>query len=190
MATTTQETHAPAAAHTEVPHDAGHGAFPPFKPDSFGSQLLWLAIAFGLLWAFMAKIGAPRISSILDERRGRIDHDLTAAERLKEEAGAAEKAYEKALSDARLSAAKLADETRQALAAEFASKKEAEEAKLAQHIASAERQIAELREKALSEVGAIATDCAETIVAKLMGAPTRDEIGRAVAEAISPKGAV
>lgn len=179
---------APAAAHTQVPHDAGHGSFPPFKPESFGSQLLWLAIAFGLLWLFMAKVGAPRVGSILSERRGRIAGDLSEAERFRNEASAAEKAYEKALAEARRSASKLADEARQAMAAEFASKKDAEEAKLAKHLAAAEKRIAEVRDKALGEVGAIATDCAEAIVAKLTGAPTRDEIGAAVAGAMNQPG--
>ena len=179
---------APAAPHAEVAHDAGHGSFPPFKPDSFGSQLLWLAIAFGLLWLFMAKVGAPRVGAILSERRGRISGDLNEAERFRNEATAAEQTYEKALADARRSAAKLADEARQTMAAEFAGKKDAEEAKLAQHLAAAEQRIAAVRDKALGEVGAIATDCAEAIVAKLTGAPTRDEIGAAVASSLHVPG--
>lgn len=192
MATTTQDAHAPDAhaAHTEVPHGAEHGGFPPFKPDSFGSQLLWLAIAFGLLWAFMAKIGAPRVASILDQRRGRIEGDLSAAQRLKDQAAAAEQAYEKALGDARRSATKLAEETRQALNAEFTTKKEAEEAKLAVHLAEAEKRIAALRDKAMAEVGTIAVDCAEAIVARLTGGPTREEIGSAVTQSLKQVGSV
>ena len=157
---------------------------PRLTPDSFGSQLLWLAIAFGLLWLFMARVGAPRVGAILAERRGRIEGDLKEAERFRNEATAAEQTYDKALADARRSAAKLADEARQTMAADFARKKEAEEAKLAQHLVAAEQRIAAVRDKALGEVGAIATDCAEAIVAKLTGAPTRDEIGQAVAGAM------
>lgn len=188
MATTPTTPHQP-AAHAEVPHDAGgHGSFPPFASESFGSQLLWLALAFGLLWLFMSKVGAPQVGGILAERRGRIAGDLDEAARLKGEAEAAEQAYEKALGDARRSAAKLADEARQSLAAEFASKKDAEEARLSQHLVAAEKRIEDVRGRALGEVGAIATDCAEAIVAKLTGAPTRDEIGTAVREVMAAEG--
>ena len=183
---TAQTTHAappPAqATHAEVGHEPGHGAFPPFKPDSFGSQLLWLAMAFGLLWMFMAKVGAPRIGGILANRRERIEGDLNAAQGLRDQASVAEAAYDKALSDARRGANKLAEETRQSLAAEFASKKDVEEQRLAQHLAVAEKRIGDVRDKALAEVGGIATDCAEAMIARLTGAPTREDIGTAVTD--------
>ena len=38
-------------AHTAAPDVApeAHGAFPPFASHTFASQLLWFAVAFGLL---------------------------------------------------------------------------------------------------------------------------------------------
>lgn len=191
MATpTTQGATAPVArqpvAQTQVPHDDGHhAAFPPFKPDSFGSQLLWLAITFGLLWAFMAKVGAPRVASILAMRRDQIEGDLSEAQRFKDQAANAEAAYDKALGDAKRGAAKLADETRTSLAAEFATKKEAEEKRLGEQLMLAEKRIGEVRDKALGEVDSIATDCAETIIARLTGAPTREDIGTAVKDVLA-----
>ena len=60
-----------AHAGTEVPAGAGHegGLFPPFDPSTFPSQLLWLAITFGLFYVFLKKVVLPRIGSILEVRR-------------------------------------------------------------------------------------------------------------------------
>ena len=44
-------------AGTEVPAEAHKGAFPPFESSSFGSQLIWFALAFGAL-GFLGWAGA------------------------------------------------------------------------------------------------------------------------------------
>ena len=55
-------------AGTEVsgaPHGEHHDVgFPPFNSATFGSQLLWLAITFGLLYVMMSKLIVPRVASI------------------------------------------------------------------------------------------------------------------------------
>ncbi len=56
---------------------------------SFASQLLWLAITFGIFYYLMSKVVIPRISGILGVRRDRITRDLDEAQRLKEESDAA-----------------------------------------------------------------------------------------------------
>jgi F-type H+-transporting ATPase subunit b len=106
---------APAAeVHTEtgVPHDAAHeGGFPPFDPTYFGSQLLWLAIAFGTFYIFMSRAIAPRIGSIVEGRQARISGDLAEAAKAKTAADEAVKAYEEELSSAKADACPLRDGT-------------------------------------------------------------------------------
>src|SRR6516225_2444159 len=57
-----------------------HGAgFPPFNAHTFASQLLWLALIFLALYLLMSRIALPRIGSILEARRQRIQDDLADA---------------------------------------------------------------------------------------------------------------
>ena len=66
-----------------IPASEHGGGFPPFQKDTFASQLLWLALVFVALYLLMSRIALPRIGSILEARRQRIDGDLAEAARLK-----------------------------------------------------------------------------------------------------------
>ncbi len=171
------------AAHAtgEVAHEGAHeGVFPPFNPETFGSQLLWLALTFGLLyWLVSTKI-APRIGSILEVRRDRIQADLGEAERARAETDAAIAAYEQALADAKAKAGAIAAETRAAVGKEVDARRHAAEAELSQRLAAAEADITAIKTKALAEVDAIATDTTEAIVSALIGQGSRDEAAAAV----------
>ena len=88
MATTTETT-----ATTEA--EGGHGsAFPPLDASTFPSQLLWLAIAFGLLYILMSRVALPRVAAVLEARRGRISGDLARAKALRDETQAVIAAYQ------------------------------------------------------------------------------------------------
>ncbi len=167
----------------EVHHEAGHsGAFPPFDSSTFASQILWLAITFGLFYILMAKVVLPRIGGILETRHQKIAGDLEEANRLKADSEAAGAAYEKSLSEARQKAQAIASETRAALGASVEAKRHAAEAGLATKVAEAEVRIADIKAKALGQVDEIAVDTAEALVSSLIGENVgRDDIAAAVA---------
>src|SRR5438132_304775 len=100
----------PVTATEHIPASEHGGGFPPFQKETFASQLLWLALVFVALYLLMSRIALPRIGSILEQRRQRIDGDLADAAELKESSDAAIAAYEKALADARGRAQTLANE--------------------------------------------------------------------------------
>ena len=171
-------------SHTEQP--SGHkGAFPPFNPTTFASQLFWLVIAFVVLYVLMAKVALPRVGSIIENRQKRIADDLAGAASLKAESDAAIAAYEKALADARARAQAIANETRdtQAAAAEVTRKKL--EGELNAKMAEAEKTIAATKTAAMSNVREIAEGAARAIVERLTGtAPSDQAVTAAVADAL------
>jgi F-type H+-transporting ATPase subunit b len=167
---------------TAVPQDAAHGrAFPPLNPDTFPSQLLWLALTFALLYVFLARVVLPRIGGVMHDRRERIRRDLERAERLKAETEQALAAYEQALAEARAKANALAKETREKLAASIEKERAKVETRIARKLEEAEARIAKSKSKALSSVNEIAAEIAGAIVAKLTGTEvSKDEVQRAL----------
>lgn len=165
-------------SHTEVPHKSG---FPPFQKETFASQLVWLVVCFVLLYVLMAKVALPRVGSIIDARRNRIDGDLADANRLKLSAEDAMAAYEKALAEARNRAQTMAAETRDKLNAEADKARKALDEQLNVKLAAAEKQIATTKTQAMTNVRTIAIDAAGAIVARLIGsAPGESSVAGAV----------
>ncbi|MFG1392985.1 F0F1 ATP synthase subunit B [Xanthobacter agilis] len=156
--------------------DAHAVHFPPFDATTFPSQLLWLAITFGLLYLLMSRVTLPRIGRILEERHDRIADDLEEANKHKAESQAAQVAYEKALTEARAKANAIAGETRDRLSADSEANRKALEADLNGKLAAAEQRIAATKTDAMSHVRGIAVDTTATIVSTLIGttAPKAD----------------
>lgn len=143
--------------------------FPPFDASTFGPQLFWLTITFGVLYVLMAKLALPRIGEILEVRRDRIEGDLAEAERLRQKTDQAIAAYESELAEARAKSHAIAEETRINLKKELDEKRREVEAGLSKTIASAEARIQKTKSDALSNVDEIAAETAVALVAKLTG---------------------
>ena len=169
-----------ATAHTEA--DGGHKApFPPFQKDTFASQLVSLLVAFVALYLIVSRIALPRVGSLLDERQNKIEGDLAAAQRLRDESDAALKAYESELASARSRAQAIGAETREKLNAASEAERKTLEERLSVKLAEAEKTIAATREAAMSKVRSIASDAAIAIVQRLTGvAPDRRSVNKAV----------
>jgi F-type H+-transporting ATPase subunit b len=172
-------------AGTEQPAEGGHGAFPPFQSQTFASQLIWLAIAFVLLYALMAKLALPRVGAIIDGRQKQIEGDFAEADRLKKESDAAVAAYEKALADARARAQTIANETREKQQAQADASRKTLEGELNIKLAEAEKSIAATKTAAMLNVRSIAEGAARAIVERLIGsAPDDKAVAAAVADVL------
>ncbi|QLP96358.1 MAG: F0F1 ATP synthase subunit B' [Rhodoblastus sp.] len=178
-------TPAPAAhgASTAAPAPGGHEAvFPPFDTATFAGQLLWLAIFFGLLYWLMAKIALPRVAGTLEARDAKISGDLKAAQAARDEADAARVAHEKTLADAKARSQAMAQEANAKAAAASDARRKSLTADLDAKLAESEKQIADMRARAMANVDDIARDAAQMIVRQLSGRDVSpEEAARAVA---------
>jgi F-type H+-transporting ATPase subunit b len=157
---------------------------------TFLPQLVWLAIAFVMLYILMSRLGLPKISGVIEGRRQRLDGDLGRAAALKEEAEAALAAYQKALADARATAQEMLRKTGERLAAEAAARQQQLAATLAEQIGAAEQRIAAGKEQALAEIRGIAADVGGAVVEKLTGtAPAGATMSDAVDRALNGRAA-
>jgi F-type H+-transporting ATPase subunit b len=177
------QTNAPSGteAHEGVAANGGHEAFPPFNPEYFPSQLLWLAITFIAFYYFVKRVLLPRIGGTIDLRRHTIADNLEGAARMKEEADAAVAAYEQELADARARAHEIATKARDEARGKAEADRKKVEADLDGKLVESEKRIAAVKASAMKDVGSIAEETAGHIVERLLGSPAqKSEIAAAV----------
>lgn len=155
------------SAHTTA--DGGKPPFPPFESHTFASQLVWFAITFVALYLIVARLALPRVGGIIATRQKAIADDLAAAQKLRDESDAEQKAYETELANARGKAQEIGAEARNTLNAQAEQERKALENRLAAKLAEAEATIAATRDAAMGNVRSIATESAAEIVRQLTG---------------------
>jgi len=159
----------------------GEAGLPQLKIGTWPSQLFWLVVIFALGYVFMARVVTPRIGSVLEERRSRLDEDLSRAREASAEAAQTRTDYEASLDEARNEAAEFA----RTAASEAQTKAEAAEAKAAKRMATkigkAETALAEARAEAEGNLMAIAAEAAIDAATQIAGVkPTKAQADKAV----------
>lgn len=154
--------------------EAAHGpeegsGLPQFEFQHWGGQIIYLLVLFVVLYLLIAKVFAPRMRRVLDERTDSISGAIEAARQVQAEAAgqaeAAKAEVEQARGQARATAA--AAKTR---VTEAANRRAAEEeAVVSARIAEAEAAIGKTRDAAMKNVSTIAADSAAAIVERLTG---------------------
>ena len=95
---------------------------PQFDVSSFGTQLFWLTLAFGILYIVISKIIAPKAESIIINRNRYLEENITASERDSALAESLRKEKEMKLREFNLEIEKFRKEAIDSLDAHFANK--------------------------------------------------------------------
>jgi len=159
------ETHEAAGQMAE--HGAEAAGMPQLDFATFPNQIFWLLVTLVVIYLVLSRVVLPRVGSVLSERQGTITNDLAAAEELKQEAVEAEKAYNKALNDARAESQKIAAEAKAEIQAELDIAIGKADAEIAAKSAEAEAAIVDIRKGSVASVKKVAADTAKEIVASM-----------------------
>ncbi|MEZ5710891.1 MAG: ATPase [Blastomonas sp.] len=153
---------------------------------TFGSQLFWLFLTFGLIYLVIGRSMLPKIQSTVDMRRKRIEDDLEAARVAHARADEIEEDYRRQQALDREAAHALTVEAKGKAARDTEAKLKKADAELAKKLAAAEAEIAAQRDAALAEIEDVATEAAQEIVAKLTSAKvTKAAASKAVKGALA-----
>lgn len=159
---------------------ASESGMPQLNFETFPNQIFWLVLALVAIYLVLSRIALPRIGSVLAERQGTITNDIAAAEELKQKAAEAEKAYEKALADARSEAHGIVEKNKAELQAEIDAAMEKADAEIAAQTAESQRRIEQIHANAMSNVEQVAKDVAGSVVEAMGGTADRSQIDPAV----------
>ncbi len=144
-------------------------AMPQLDPSTFPNQIFWLLVTLVVIYFVLSRIALPRIAAVLAERQGTITNDIAAAEELKQKAADAETAYNQALADARVEAARIVNEAKAEIQADLDKEIQKADKKIEAKAAESEKAIAEIREGALASVKDVAKSTTKELVAAFGG---------------------
>lgn len=165
----------------EVAHTATESVgLPQLDIGTFPNQIFWLVITILVIYWVLSKIALPRIAAVLSDRQGAVTGDLMAAEEFKLKAKEAEAAYDKALADARAEAQKIVAANRADIQKELDAAIAHADAEISARTAESERRIAEIRESAISDTRAVASDVAAELVQSFGGYVDQGAVDAAV----------
>lgn len=159
-------------ATTEVAHGGEHGesgGLPQFQFEHWAGQIIYLIFLFLVLYVLIAKVFAPRMRKVFDEREQTISGAVSAARQVQAEAADQAEAAKREVEDARSSSRATAAAAAARVKAEADARAAAEEAVVADKIAKAETAIAKTRDAAMANVSTIASDTASAMVERLTG---------------------
>lgn len=135
----------------------------------YQSQWFWLALVLVTIFVVVGLWIVPRVESTVDDRDAAIAADLAEAQRLQDEAEAAEEAWRERMNAARAEA-QAATAKAKAKAGKDADGRVAKATEaLDEQLAAAESRIAEARKAAVGELETVAAEAAQQLVAKLTG---------------------
>jgi F-type H+-transporting ATPase subunit b len=153
---------------------------PQLCADWMPNQIFWLLVALIAIYFFLSRIGLPRIGAVLAERQGTITNDIAAAEEMKLQAVAAERAYVEALAQARADANKIVAEAKADIQKDLDSALAKADVQISAKSAESEARIAEIRAGAMDAVTEVANATAKELVAALGGSPDARAVTAAV----------
>jgi F-type H+-transporting ATPase subunit b len=144
------------------------------------SELIVGAIAFAILFVFMAKWVLPRLNTVLEERRTKIQGALEDAESARREASAELDRYRAQLADARTEANRIIEEARQTadqLRMDLQRKAEQQGEAIVER---AQEEIRAERDRVFQElrgqIGDVAVELAERVVGKSLDRGTHEKL--------------
>lgn len=149
---------------------------------TYASQAFWLVVTFAVLYFGIAQGMLGRVGATVARRAAVIGDDLTAAERARAQAGAAQADVERRLGEARAAAQAEAAAAKSQAAARAAERLKAAQGGIDARLAEGEARVDAARRAALADLDAVASDAARAIIARLTGVDAGPERARAAVE--------
>ena len=166
---------------------AESGGMPQLNTEFWISQIFWLTITFGILYAVLSKLILPKISSNLETRKLRILENIEAAEKQREQSLLNIAEYEKIVQSSKEEAKKYTKQAREKILKDINLKKDSLDKELSIEIQKAESEIQELRDKAPERINKIAVETSADLLHKLIGAEVNNSSISAIVDDLSRK---
>ena len=160
---------------------------PQVNPEFWISQIFWLTLSFGILYAVLSKLILPKISANLELRKSQIQENIEAAEKQRESSESKIKEYDNIILKSKLDAQNIFKDARNKVIKDINSKKESLDRQLDKEIRKAEQEIDLLKKNAPEKINKIAIETSAELVKKLIGAEVNNSSISAIVDDLSKR---
>jgi F-type H+-transporting ATPase subunit b len=160
---------------------------PQLNPEFWISQIFWLLLTFGILYVVLSKFILPKISANLESRKSKIQENIEAAEKQRDDSENKLKEYDDLISRNKLKAKNIFNDTRDKALKNINSKRETLDKQIDEEIEKAEQEISALMKTAPAKINKIAIETATELVKKLIGADVNNSSISAIVDDLSKK---
>ena len=166
---------------------ASDTGMPQLNPEFWISQIFWLTLIFGALYALLSKFILPKISNNLETRKSQIVENIEAAEKQRKESDQKIKDYENIINEVKIEAKNIFNQARERILKDINNKKESLKKEIDQEIKKAETEILELKNKSPEKINKIAIETSADLIKKIVGVQVNNSNISAIVEDISKK---
>jgi F-type H+-transporting ATPase subunit b len=152
--------------------------------ETYGSQIFWLLITFGLVYFVVGRVMARRVVDTIDRRDRTVADDLASAEAARAAADQAEEQWRTRENAARDLAKRKLAEARAAGAKASEQRLAAAKTQIDLRVGEAEERIAAARASAMGEIEAVAAAAARDIVARVAATDVDEADARRAVESV------
>ncbi len=166
---------------------AESGGMPQLDPEFWISQIFWLTITFGILYLVLSKFILPKISFNLELRKSKIQENIEAAEKQRENSEIKLKEYDEIILKSKIEAKNIFKNAREKVIKDINSKKEILDKQIDDEISNAEKEIEALRKVAAEKINKIAIETSSDLLKKLIGTEINNSSISAIVDDLSKK---
>ena len=166
---------------------AESGGMPQLDPEFWISQIFWLTITFGILYLVLSKFILPKISSNLELRKSKIQENIEAAEKQRENSEIKLKEYDEIILKSKIEAKNIFKNAREKIITDINSKKEILDKQIDDEISNAEQEIEALSKVAAVKINKIAIETSSDLLKKLIGTEINNSSISAIVDDLSKK---
>ena len=164
---------------------AESGGMPQLNPEFWISQIFWLTLTFGILYAVLSKLILPKISANLESRKSKILENIEAAEKQRADSEIKIKEYEEIISRSKLEGKTIYNQVREKTLKDINAKREVLDKQIDREISKAEEEINALRKSAPEKINKIAIETSSELIQKLIGVEVNNSSISAIVDDLS-----
>ena len=172
---------------TKEVFSAESGGMPQLNPEFWISQIFWLTLSFGILYAVLSKLILPKISANLELRKSQIQENIEAAEKQRESSESKLKEYDNIVQKSKLEAKSIFKNAREKMLKDINSKKEILDKQIEGEIKKIEVEIEMLKKNAPEKINKIAIETSSELIKKIIGAEVNNSSISTIVNDLSKK---